>query len=117
MPKTVSAKEFMKRFTPVERREIHRLTAEMAVEEMTIQELRKARQITQASMAKKLGVTQDNISRLESREDILVSTLRNTIEAMGGTVSIVASFPDRNPVVLSWMGGEDEPKPRRRRAS
>ena len=40
-----------------------------------------------------LGVGQDSVSRLEQRSDILVSTLRNYVEAMGGKA--VARCGDR----------------------
>lgn len=52
-------------------------------------------------MAKQLGIAQDSVSRLEKRSDLLLSTLRKTVEAMGGELSLVAEFPDRPPVVLS----------------
>lgn len=61
-------------------------------------------------MAKTLGVTQDSVSRLEKRSDLLLSTLRKTVEAMGGNLSLVAEFPDRAPVVLSGFAG-DGPEP------
>jgi hypothetical protein len=57
-------------------------------------------------MAKTLGITQDGVSRLEKRSDLLLSTLRKTVEAMGGKLSLVAEFPDRPPVVLSSIAGE-----------
>lgn len=49
------------------------------------------------------GITQDGVSRLEQRSDLLLSTLRKTIEAMGGNLSIIAQFPDREPVVLTGI--------------
>ena len=54
-------------------------------------------------MAKTLGITQDSVSRLEKRSDLLLSTLRKTVQAMGGKLSLVAEFPDRAPVVLSGI--------------
>jgi hypothetical protein len=62
-------------------------------------------------MARTLGVTQDSISRLEKRSDLLLSTLRKTVEAMGGSLSLVAEFPDRAPVILSGIA-EDHAKPK-----
>jgi len=44
-------------------------------------------------VAKALGITQDGVSRLEKRSDLLLSTLRKTVEAMGGNLSLVAYFP------------------------
>ena len=84
--------------------------AELIAEEMTLRELRRARKLTQVRMAKALGVTQDSVSRLEKRSDLLLSTLRKTVQAMGGNLSLVAEFPDRAPVVLSGIA-EDDPAP------
>ena len=79
---------------------------------MTLRELRHARKLTQVRMAKTLGITQDSVSRLEKRSDLLLSTLRKTVQAMGGNLSLVAEFPDRAPVVLSGIAEDDpEPKP------
>ena len=64
-------------------------------------------QLTQARMAEQLGITQDGVSRLEKRSDLLLSTLRKTVEAMGGSLSLIAEFPDRAPVVLTGIA-EDE---------
>ena len=41
----------------------------------------------------------------------MISTLRKTVEAMGGTLSLVAEFPDRKPVVLAGIAGEPYQKP------
>ena len=68
---------------------------------MSLRELRKARRLTQAHLASELGISQDGISRLEQRNDLLLSTLRKTVEAMGGSLSLIARFPDRPPVELS----------------
>jgi transcriptional regulator with XRE-family HTH domain len=70
---------------------------------MTLQELRRARKITQVRMAQELGIGQDGVSKLEKRADLMISTLRKTVEAMGGNLSLVAEFPDREPVVLSGI--------------
>ena len=72
----------------------------MVAEEMTLRDLRKARELTQARMAKQLGITQDGVSRLEKRSDLLLSTLRKSVEAIGGSLSLVAEFPDRAPSCL-----------------
>jgi transcriptional regulator with XRE-family HTH domain len=84
---------------------------------MTLRELRRARKLTQVRMAKKLGISQDGVSRLEKRSDLLLSTLCKTVKAMGGSLSLVAQFPDRPPVVLSGIAAEDQrpPSPKGRR--
>ena len=92
---------------PERRRKIEERAAELIAEEMTLRELRRARELTQASVARELGISQDAISRLEQRSDLLLSTLRRTVKAMGGSLSLIARFPDRPPVELSGIAGRD----------
>jgi DNA-binding XRE family transcriptional regulator len=90
---------------PVARRKkIEKMGALFIAEEMTLQELRRAREITQVKMAKQLGVAQKQISVIEKRTDMHISTMRRSIEAMGGKLSLVVEFPDRVPVVLTGIG-------------
>ena len=107
MPVNVEKK--IKKLSAVQRKKVEARAAELIAEEMTLRDLRKARALTQARMAEQLGITQDGVSRLEKRSDLLLSTLRRTIEAMGGSLSLVAEFPDRAPVVLTGIA-EDELK-------
>ena len=101
-----------KELSPARRKKVAARAAQLIAEEMTLQELRRARQLTQVRIAKVLGISQDGISKLEKRSDLLLSTLRKTVEAMGGSLSLVAEFPDRDPVVLSGICEvEPEPKP------
>ena len=106
----------IKKLNPAQRKKVEARAAELIAEEMTLRELRNARKLTQVRIAKKLGITQDSVSRLEKRSDLLLSTLRKTVEAMGGSLSLVAKFPDRAPVLLSGIAEENpEPKPMRRK--
>src|SRR5712692_1744713 len=107
--------DIIKKLRPAQRKKVEARAAELIAEEMTLRELRHARKLTQVKMAKKLGVTQDSVSRLEKRSDLLLSTLRKTIEAMGGNLSLVAEFPDREPVVLSGIADDERPRPTSRR--
>jgi DNA-binding XRE family transcriptional regulator len=107
----ITLKDKMKDLSPAQRKKVEARAAELIAEEMTLRELRHARKLTQVKMAKTLGVTQDSVSRLERRSDLLLSTLRKTVEAMGGNLSLVAEFPDRAPVVLSGIA-EDAPRPK-----
>ena len=102
----------------VQRKRVEDRAAELIAEEMSLRDLRKARKLTQTRVAKTLGITQDSVSRLEKRSDLLLSTLRKTVKAMGGDVHIVAQFPDRSPVLLSHLA-EEQPrrKSSRRRKS
>jgi DNA-binding XRE family transcriptional regulator len=89
------------------RRKIESRADALIAEEMTLQELRRARALTQVRMAKSLGVAQKQISEIEKRTDMHISTLRRSIEAMGGTLSLVAEFPDREPVLLAGISAPD----------
>ncbi len=89
------------------RRKIEKRAAALIAEEMTLQELRRARALTQVRLAKNLGVAQKQVSEIEKRTDMHISTLRRSIEAMGGKLSLVAEFPDRKPVLLSGIASID----------
>lgn len=114
MPSNVS--DIVRTLSAAQRKKVETRAAELIAEEMTLQELRRARKLTQVSVAKALGITQDSVSRLEKRSDILLSTLRKTVQVMGGNLSLVAEFPDRAPVVLSGIAeSRAEAKPSRRK--
>ena len=68
--------------------------AEALLVEMQLQELRKARNVTQVEVAKAMSVEQAAVSKLERRDDMYVSTLREYVKALGGELKLVASFPD-----------------------
>ncbi len=59
-------------------------------------------------MAKELGINQENVSRIEKRADLLISTLGSYVEAMGGKLRLVAEFPDRPPVVITGIAALDD---------
>jgi DNA-binding XRE family transcriptional regulator len=83
---------------PTKRQEkIHARAADLA----TLRDLRIAASQTQQDMAQALGVRQDTISRLEQRSDMLLSTMRRYVEAMGGQLDLVATFPNRPSVKLA----------------
>ena len=114
---SVNIRDKIGKLNAVQRKKVEDRAAELIAEEMSLRDLRKARKLTQARVAKVLGVTQDSVSRLEKRSDLLLSTLRKTVKAMGGDVRIIAEFPDRAPVVLSELSEDDPPgKSSRRRA-
>jgi DNA-binding XRE family transcriptional regulator len=81
-------------------------------EEMALQHVRKALDLTQEQMAKLLGIGQDSVSRIESRSDMLISTLQSYIEAMGGSLKVTAEFPDGR-IVLSGFGVEQTNRAKR----
>jgi len=76
-----------------------------AVQEMALDELRSARQLTQSELADVLRVDQGSISKLERRTDMYISTLRRYVEAMGGSLQIRAVFPEGEVQITQF---EDE---------
>ena len=62
--------------------------------EMPLDELRRARGLSQKMLAKTLHIQQPAIAKMEQRTDMYISTLRSHIEAMGGELEITARFPD-----------------------
>lgn len=88
---------------PAKRRaRIEQRAAELA----TLKDLRQAVEQTQEELAAALGVGQDTISRLEQRSDMLLSTLKRYVEGMGGTLQLVAQFPNRPAMVIDHIGGD-----------
>lgn len=112
---SVNIRDKIAKLSAAQRKKIEGRAAEITSEEMSLRDLRKARRLTQARVAKTLGITQDSVSRLEKRSDLLLSTLRKTVRAMGGEVRVVAEFPDRAAVVLSDLPEGDPPRKSSRR--
>jgi hypothetical protein len=99
-----SLNDFIARLPASERRRIEARAKELIAEEMSLQDLRRAVGKTQTAVARRLKVGQDAVSKLETRSDMYISTLRGFIEAMGGELELVAQFPDRPPVRLEELG-------------
>jgi DNA-binding transcriptional regulator YiaG len=79
---------------PADRRA--RIEAQVAKDlaEMPLNELRRARELSQTQLAKAMDTAQSEVSKIEQRTDLYISTLRSYIEAMGGELEIIARFPD-----------------------
>ena len=95
----------MAELSETRRRNVEARAAELAAEEMSLRDLRRAHRLTQARVGKALKIGQDGVSRLEQRSDLLISTLRNYVEAMGGDLELIARFPDRPAVAVTGLAG------------
>ncbi len=91
---TRNFKELLDRIPAARRRKVERRVAS-TLASMPLDELRKARQMTQVKLAETLGVNQGEVSKIEHRTDMYVSTLAEYIEALGGRLEIRAVFDDR----------------------
>ncbi|MSQ18006.1 MAG: transcriptional regulator [Betaproteobacteria bacterium] len=101
MAKTLRQK--MGELRPARRRKVEARTCTLIAEEMALVELRQAMVLTQEKISATLGIGQEGVSRLEKRSDLLVSTLRDYVEAMGGRLRLIADFPDRASVELTGL--------------
>ena len=95
----------LKKLPATRRKKINKRAKELIAQEMTLRDLRKALQLTQENISSKLHMNQEAISRLERRSDLLISTLKSYINAMGGELNLTAKFPNRPLIKLS--GFED----------
>jgi DNA-binding XRE family transcriptional regulator len=86
-------KELEDRMSPSSRARSDAITKKL-IQQMAPVELRAAREMTQTNLAKVLEVSQSEVSKIENRADMYVSTLASYIEAMGGTLDIRAVFPE-----------------------
>ena len=76
-------------------------------EDLHLSQLRKARGLTQETMAELLGVSQAEVSKMERRTELYVGTLRKFIEAMNGELVIAARFADGVEVPIRLTEDED----------
>lgn len=114
--KMTTLTERMDRLPPDRRKRVEERALALIAEEMSLRDLRKARKQTQVRVARKLGINQENVSRIEQRSDLLLSTLSGFVEAMGGKLSLVAEFPDRPPVALTGIAALDQDAPSKKSA-
>lgn len=100
-----------------QRRAVRARAAELIDEELSLRELRKALQLTQEELARRLRKGQDAVSRIEKREDLLLSTLQDYVSAMDGELEVICRFKDRPAVrlVTGAFSGRAVAKPAPRR--
>jgi len=103
------------RLSPEVRAEAEALAAQM-IEEMALAELRAARELSQQQLATLLNISQPAVAKIERQTDMYLSTLRNIVTAMGGTLDLVAHFPEGDVRIkqLSLLATtESAPRPKR----
>ncbi len=96
----ITREYLMRNFSDEDRAYVATRAAQLIAEERTLRDVRQAHSLTQERMADLLGVSQESVSRIERRTDMLLSTLTSYIEAMGGTLKLVAEFPGKAPVTI-----------------
>ncbi|ABB76076.1 transcriptional regulator, XRE family [Nitrosospira multiformis ATCC 25196] len=83
--------------------QIEARTRKLEAEYLTLQELRKEAGLTQAGVSQELGMPQSNVSRLEKGSDMLLSTLRQYVEAVGGKLNLTVELPNEPPIRLNVL--------------
>ena len=95
--------ELRENMSPEAKAESERLVKK-ALAEMPLHELRNARGLSQKTLAEILNVQQPAIAKMEKRTDMYISTLRSHIEAMGGSLEILAHFPEGTVKITNFSG-------------
>jgi transcriptional regulator with XRE-family HTH domain len=118
MVKTLS--EVMKELPKKRRKRIEAETAQEAARIMSLRDVRKAFNKSQEDLAKALDMEQESVSRIERRADLLLSTMRKYVAAMGGDLKLIAEFPNRPAIRIDTLGmlkeEKEEAAPARKRA-
>jgi transcriptional regulator with XRE-family HTH domain len=119
MVKTLA--EVMKALPKDRRKRIEAETAQEVAKIMSLRDVRKAFHKSQEELAKALDMEQESVSRIERRADLLLSTMRKYVAAMGGDLKLVAEFPDRPAIRIDTLGmlrdqKETRPAQKRKRA-
>ncbi len=99
--KTKLFKELRKKMTPEQQAESE-MQANLALLKLTLSELRESLGHTQSDVAKNMGVVQSALSKLEHQDDIQISTLSRYIKSLGGSLTIIACFPDQEVVISQF---------------
>jgi Helix-turn-helix domain len=94
MKTAIPLKQVIAGFSPLRKKQIKARAGELIAEEMAQRDIRKSRALTQEQVAKRLGGKQIYVSRLESRSDVKVSTLRDYVHALGGELQLMVTFPE-----------------------
>jgi DNA-binding XRE family transcriptional regulator len=96
-------RELKDRMSPERRDRAEAWTKEM-IAEMLLAELRGLAGLTQQEVARKLGIKQPSLSKLESQEDMQISTLLRLVEALGGSLEIIAHMPKGDIRISQFHG-------------
>ena len=107
---TVPLSEMLKKLPVRRRKRIEAEADRLHAEYLLLRDLRKAKELTQVELSKKLKISQASVANMEKRSDLLLSTLRNYVEATGGSLELTVSYPNRPPVALRGLGDTENLK-------
>jgi DNA-binding XRE family transcriptional regulator len=84
--------ELYNKMPPEARARVEALVAEDR-KKMALNDLRKARKLTQTAVAEQLHIDQGAVSKIEKQSNMYLQTLRSYVEAVGGKLELRAVFP------------------------
>lgn len=99
--KTKPFKKLREKMTPEQQAESE-MQANLTLLKLTLSELRESLGHTQSDVAKNMGVVQSALSKIEHQEDIQISTLSRYIKSLGGSLTIIARFPEQEVVIYQF---------------
>ena len=91
-----------------QKEEIKRESEALKTEYNSLQEIRKELELSQQDVADSMGVKQESISKLENRDDIKISTLKEYLGAMGAKLKIVVEFNDKEIQLNSYAQSDEK---------
>lgn len=80
---------------PADRQQVINDKSKLLSQSIELAKLRKTKKLRQTELAALMGVTQANVSKVESGKDIQLSTLQNYVSALGGEINITVKMHDR----------------------
>jgi hypothetical protein len=102
--RAIPSEEITEKLSPERRARIAARANELLGEQMTLREIRKLRALTQEDVARSLGGKQVYVSRIEQRADVKLSTLRDYVQALGGELQLLVTFPDHKTLRIRELG-------------
>jgi ribosome-binding protein aMBF1 (putative translation factor) len=104
MKKSIPYEKVIAKLPAARRVKIAARAKELIAEVAALRDIRKSRSLSQEQVAKKLGGKQVYVSRLESRSDVKVSTLRGYVRALGGDLELIVTFPEGTKAKIGDLG-------------
>ena len=92
------------------------MAGEMIAHADSLSLVRRALSKTQNQIGEDLGLAQNAVSQLEGRSDLLLSTLRRYVNALGADLDLVVRLKDGSKILLEGLGAGAKPGVRKARS-
>ncbi|MRU17073.1 helix-turn-helix transcriptional regulator [Roseovarius sp. A21] len=106
---TISLDDVLAELSDENRAKVEDGAERIYAEYLSLQELRKAKKVTQVELSRILNKRQSSIAQLEQRSDLMISTLRAYIEGLGGKLTLQVEMPGHTPITLNGLGDTEAP--------